>query len=208
MFIVRWLMGHPIIAAWVLAAVAIGLNLGSVKDEEHAVSPNNESIVSSKDVVGKNSSENSPDLTKSTLNISDKNLELKKSQLETSNSQGVAISEVSSKVGDLRETSTSEMLLMAREAYWNNGLEEAVQIYSQLIEIEPNVVEHKGELGNVYWKLGNTKKAADIYSEISMPLIANGKTDIVNNMLGLIGQYYPDRAKVIQMRLGKKVTTE
>ena len=42
-------------------------------------------------------------------------------------------------VQDLTVTSTDDMLVMAREAYWNNGLEEASEIYIKLIELEPDV---------------------------------------------------------------------
>ena len=43
---------------------------------------------------------------------------------------------------------------MAREAYWNNGLEEASQIYTQLIELEPTVIEYRGELGSIKTNTG------------------------------------------------------
>jgi len=108
---------------------------------------------------------------------------------------------VSSVVTDLGYASTEEMLQMAREAYWNNGLDEAVQIYTKLIELEPKIVEHRGELGNVYWKQGYPKKAAGLYSEISIPMIEKGDSDRVANMIGFIGLFYPDRAADIQKRI-------
>ncbi len=202
MFIVRWLMGHPIIAAWVLAALAIVLNLGSTKKEDHIAVANDKNIVVSRDSTVNNIVRVKDEVTAEPkldiLNAKDKS--------NNNHVKGDSSLEKSSlampfKTGDLGDTSTSEMLLMAREAYWNNGLEEAAQIYLQLIEIEPKIVAHRGELGNVYWKLGDSKKAAELYSEIAMPLIKSGKTDIVNNMLNLIGQFYPERAKVIQSNL-------
>ncbi|MEE9328463.1 MAG: hypothetical protein V3U71_14355 [Cocleimonas sp.] len=198
MFIVRWLMGHPIIAAWVLAALAIVLNLDSTKIEEHIAVVNDETIVVPNDLVVSNVDEV---LTEPKLDISNENDKSNNNQVKSKNLLEKPLSVAPFKAGDLSDASTSEMLLMAREAYWNNGLEEAAQIYLQLIEIEPKVVEYRGELGNVYWKLGNSRKAAELYSEIAMPLIKSGKMDIVNNMLSLIGQYYPERAKIIQKRL-------
>ncbi|MEB8430966.1 hypothetical protein OO007_01920 [Cocleimonas sp. KMM 6892] len=104
-------------------------------------------------------------------------------------------------IEDLGQSSTEEMLLMAREAYWNNGLEEASQIYSQLIELEPNVIEYRGELGNVYWRQGYPKKAAQLYSEIAIPMIEQGNAERVANMIGFIGLFYPDRAAEIHKKL-------
>ena len=104
-------------------------------------------------------------------------------------------------IQDLGQSSTEEMLLMAREAYWNNGLDEASQIYTQLIELEPKVIEHRGELGNVYWRQGYPKKAAELYSEIAIPMIEQGNSERVANMIGFIGLFYPDRAAEIHKRL-------
>jgi len=102
---------------------------------------------------------------------------------------------------DLGQATAEEMLLMAREAYWNNGLDEAAQIYKKLIEMEPKVLEYRGELGNVFWKQGYPKKAAELYSDIAIPMIDNGDSDRVANMIGFIGLFYPDRAAEILKRI-------
>lgn len=105
---------------------------------------------------------------------------------------------------DLSSSSNEEMLLIAREAYWNNGLDEAAEIYQKLIVLEPNVLDHKGELGNVFWRQGFPKKAAELYSEIAIPMIKEGKGESVANMLGFIGLFYPDRAAQINDHLQVK----
>jgi len=97
--------------------------------------------------------------------------------------------------------STEDMLVMAREAYWNNGLEEASEIYIKLIELEPDVLEHKGELGNVYWRQGFPEKAAELYSEVAIPMIKEGDGERVANMIGFIGLFFPDRAAEINRQL-------
>ena len=97
--------------------------------------------------------------------------------------------------------STAEILLMAREAYWNNGFDEAAELYLQLIKQNPNEIEYKGELGNVYWRQGYSKKAAELYSEIALPMIENGHSDRVANMIGFISLFYPDRATTIHQRI-------
>ena len=93
------------------------------------------------------------------------------------------------------------MLLMAREAYWNNGLEESAQIYQQLISANPDAIDYKGELGNVYWRQGFPKKAAELYAEISLPMIEQGNQDRVANMVGFIGLFYPEKATEIHNKL-------
>jgi len=109
-------------------------------------------------------------------------------------------------ITDLKQLDSGAMLQMAREAYWNNGLDEAAQIYLELIKIEPKVIDHKGELGNVYWRQGYPKKAAELFSEIAIPLIDAGSPDRVTNMLGFIELFYPDRASVIVDRLERLKT--
>ena len=99
------------------------------------------------------------------------------------------------------ETDEDELLLMAREAYWNNGLEESAEIYQKLIELNSEVVDYKGELGNVYWRQGFPKKAAELYAEISLPMIREGNADRVANMVGFIGLYFPEKATDIHNRL-------
>ena len=95
------------------------------------------------------------------------------------------------------ESSTDELLLMAREAYWNNGLDESAEIYQQLIALNPEVVDYKGELGNVYWRQGFPKKAAELYAEISLPMIEQGNSERVANMVGFIGLFFPEKATEI-----------
>ena len=95
------------------------------------------------------------------------------------------------------EMSAEELLLMAREAYWNNGLEESAEIYQLLIASNPEVIDYKGELGNVYWRQGYPKKAAALYAEISLPMIEEGNADKVANMVGFIGLFFPEKATEI-----------
>jgi len=308
MYIVRWLMGHPIIAAWFLAIIAILLNVGNknetdtdsahnddteivetvatseapsaattvatVSDTAATSTATNEEVESKDEVIEKadSSAITEPDSSdvieesvtesvpvspevesksvKSAENTAEANSgavvttttvdsinatsrsypdgltsSAEKANKETETvTQEIITSEVTTSTGnnavvpksktaeaeekgsdatisDLGEISNEEMLLMAREAYWNNGLEEAAQIYKQLIKIEPKVIEHRGELGNVYWRQGYPKKAAELYSEIALPMIEQGNSERVANMVGFIGLFYPDRATEIHKRL-------
>jgi len=105
--------------------------------------------------------------------------------------------------GDLSDQSSDSLLTMAREAYWNNGLEEASTLYNELIRREPEVFGHKGELGNVLWKQGQPKKAAGLYAEIAKPMIEAGNTERVSNMVGFISLFFPEKAKAISEMLPK-----
>lgn len=117
------------------------------------------------------------------------------------NAQGVTKKVASSNEGsELTQVNPSELLLMAREAYWNNGLDEAADLYNQLIILEPSIIEHKGELGNVYWRQGYPKKAAELYSEIALPMIEKGNSEKVANMVGFINLFYPKKAAEIQQK--------
>ncbi len=254
MYIVRWLMGHPIIATWVLGAIAILLTLGSgtkeregedqppsmhsssleaqdlpaaktdkkdhgkamavkVDDDSDALKPLGDTTTSS-DTEKKSMTASIRSIKSTTsvavVNDNDEPSTGKENIEETSVSNteqfnvpvvGQAAQE---DVGDLGQSSTEEMLQMAREAYWNNGLDEAAQIYKQLIKLEPMVIEHKGELGNVYWRQGYPKKAAELYSEIAVPMIESGGSDRVANMIGFIGLFYPDRAAKIHVLIQSK----
>ncbi len=140
--------------------------------------------------------ENTPDVT----NGADNNqIKQKTDQMQTA--VAVPVPTFSEGAAGLENTSADEMLLMAREAYWNNGLEEAAEIYIELIKKQPQKIEYKGELGNVYWRLGYPKKAAELYSEIALPMIEAGHATRVSNMVGFVGLFYPDRAAVIHQKL-------
>ncbi|PID46073.1 MAG: hypothetical protein CSB47_06045 [Proteobacteria bacterium] len=106
-------------------------------------------------------------------------------------------------VKGLAEKSNEDLLMMAREAFWNNGLDEAVEFYQVLIEREPSVIEHKGELGNVFWRQGFPRKAAELYAEIAEPMIEQGNGERVANMVGFIGLFFPERAAKIRVLLDK-----
>jgi len=238
-------MGHPILAAWILAAIAILLNFTMVDKEEETVASQPETVIEESINTQPNASNGvlSQEPTEITEVLAEDSLADKTEQtvaaITTTTSEvnfpsADEVNNLSSDEGkraenaiadnkltkssltivnaddenneenvisDLSELNPEEMLTMAREAYWNNGLDEAAQIYKHLIKIEPDKIEHRGELGNVYWRQGYPKQAAKLYSEISLPMIEQGKADRVANMIGFIGLFYPDRAAEIHKRL-------
>ena len=243
MYIVRWLMGHPIIATWVLSAIAVLLAFSSSSQKDHDTVVKGDSSVSasieevkaeisnkltdgkiiSKPVVKTDVIENQGKVTfAGSKTIKNEVIESEDgakavnapfsapsktddatAQQPTPNESN-ALNSTLTASADLGQSTTEEMLLMAREAYWNNGLDEAAQIYEKLIEVEPKVLEHRGELGNVYWRQGYPKKAAELYSEIAIPMIEQGGKERVANMIGFIGLFYPDRAAEIHKQIQLK----
>jgi len=281
MYIVRWLMTHPIIAIWVLGGIAILLSWGGADKVTHET---NETAVShqletstkatntdhkinaltletAKTKTAKNVAENVANATTKSNSHADATTHentANKTAVETNaetnpdtnpnTNKGTIIAPTdhsSAVVNEVKETldkkvnktteaetkaepvavviaqvqsekqvpseadssnlaqssDAAEILVMAREAYWNGGFDESAELYMQLIKLEPDNINYKGELGNVYWKQGYPKKAAELYSEIALPMIENGNSDSVANMVGFIGLFFPDRAAKIHQKL-------
>ncbi len=98
----------------------------------------------------------------------------------------------------------AELLQYARMAFNQKAMDKSVAIYKHLIKQNPNVIEYKGELGNVFYHQNKPKEAAALYAEIALPLIQQGKAKQVSNMLGFIGAFYPEKATEISKRLMTK----
>jgi len=238
MYIIRWLLGNPIVMTWMVLAfgvIATLLFFGSgSKNKEETLSPGTAAISSVEEInIAIDNDGKEPESTiiikEEALIVvsSDKVKDDSSEKVEKLLSKETAVATLSPAVEpiksglqeikapvdntaaldksnattDLSQVTNEEMLLMAREAYWNNGLDEAAQIYNKLIENEPEVFEHKGELGNVYWRQGYPEKAAELYSEIAIPMIESGGSDRVANMIGFIGLFYPERAAEIHKKM-------
>ena len=208
MYIFRWLMKHPIIILALyflsIAAILYSMTGGGSSDIVDAAK------VEKVDTAEVDLSE-APAIEPSTLtsalvtgDTSEETTNTEVNQLVETTEAGVEPTAVTDETQSTEELSAQfsemnadELLLMAREAYWNNGLDESAQIYQQLIELNPDVVDYKGELGNVYWRQGFPKKAAELYAEISLPMIEDGNADRVANMVGFIGLFFPEKATEI-----------
>ena len=213
MYIVRWLTHHPIVAIWALTIIALLLSMGGGKTDKTNVASNeatnvvkqSEPVTSDgKSVVDVNTSadnhSNGGEIT--TAATTTPSATISASDLSSSKTdEHLQKDEASVLLNSLEDKATDDLLLMAREAFWNNGLDEAISIYQQLVQREPKVMEHKGELANVYWKQGFSAKAAGIYAEIAIPMIEIGKADRVESMVGFIKQYHPEKAVEIEKHL-------
>jgi len=221
MYIFRWLMKHPVIilALYFLSIVAILYSMtggnssiknidgslvkkGSISNyfTKHGVDISNAPIIEPSTlttalVTGDSSdTEDKQELKEATEGENQQEIEPPE---VIADSSAIAETQATDTETQFSEMNAEELLLMAREAYWNNGLEESAQIYQQLIELYPDVVDYKGELGNVYWRQGFPKKAAELYAEISLPMIEDGNADRVANMVGFIGLFFPEKATEI-----------
>ena len=98
---------------------------------------------------------------------------------------------------DYNAMSSDDLLQLAREAFWQNNKDKSAEIYQLLVKRSPDTLSYKGELANVYWHQNKQRESAALYAEIAMPMIKQGKTREVANMLGFIGVFFPEKAREI-----------
>ncbi|HFC93526.1 MAG TPA: hypothetical protein ENJ51_12020 [Leucothrix mucor] len=226
MYIVRWFVGHPIMSIWALAIIALLLNMSGESKKHGAgdVSTEQAQTTATKTAGHEHVAGEKADTTTQTESATTQTGATKQANVVSHEAQTkVAAISAQSATSDLlspsasdatvkgaqqalsmqglNSQSTDDLLLMAREAYWNNGLDEATAIYKQLIQSEPTVVEYKGELGNVYWKQGFPKKATALYAEIALSMIKNGHAERVENMISSIELFHPEKAAEIKKTL-------
>lgn len=94
-------------------------------------------------------------------------------------------------------TSNVDLLRAAREAYWSDEFDNAIGFYTSLLKQEPDSIQYKGELANVYWKKGDAANAANLYADIAPALVAQGRTTEVLNMKLYVDTVDPELAKKI-----------
>ena len=94
-----------------------------------------------------------------------------------------------------------DLLRAAREAYWSNEYDRAIEFYQALIQQEPNNLAAQGELANVYWWQGNTQKASELFSQLAPKLAAQGRQQEALNMKLYVEMVNPALAK--SMNLGQ-----
>lgn len=227
MHILRWLMKHPIMLAWLLAIVAILLNfsMGS-KSGEHA-----------KEVAAAHSQEAAPAAAPAPAAQM-----AEQAPAPEANAQQVATPEAAPAVAAQQQVAAAEtaksdtaqqagapapqqaatpaqapvaaaaapaadtpadLLRAAREAYWSNELDRAIELYTTLVKQSPDSLEYKGELANVYWKQGNSQQAATLFAEVAPKLAEQGRVTEALNMKLYVDMVSPELAKQIDASLKK-----
>lgn len=100
-------------------------------------------------------------------------------------------------------TAPDDVLLAAREAYWNDDLKSSIEFYKTLVQKAPDSLQYKGELANVYWKHGDAQQAANLFAEIAPKLATAGRTTEAFNMKLYIYMVDPALAKSIDADVNK-----
>lgn len=96
---------------------------------------------------------------------------------------------------DIASMANKDLLFQARNAFWQHNYDQSTEYYQELVNRDPESIEYRGELGNVFWHAGKEREAAAMYVQIAEPMIAAGRGQEVLNILGFIGAYFPDQAK-------------
>lgn len=221
MFIVRWLLSHPLLLAWALAILTILLNFGSgskdyaehgddahakqeqhhedkahAKPEGHAEKAHAEAPAA-KPVAAEATPETAP--TAEAAPIAETAPEAEPVVTETATDPNVVVAAPQTPAAVPAEN----LLMMARNAYWQGDFATSTQYYNQLIKQAPDEISHQGELANVLWKNNQPKEAAALYADIAIPMIEAGKRNEVMNLVGFIGVYFPEKAQAISAALNK-----
>ena len=107
---------------------------------------------------------------------------------------------------DKEAASYKEILHAARTAYVNSKFKVAVEKYKELIALEDHEADFYGELGNVYYAMGNWDKAGETYYEAAQRLIESGKVSQVYYLQRVLQGLNKDLATKLsqQMQVNQK----
>jgi tetratricopeptide (TPR) repeat protein len=238
MHILRWLLKHPIMLAWLLALIAILLNFSmggrdSLEQAQEASAEHGQAVsqapaaqeqteakpqeqaaqAGGQDVVVAPASEPQAAVAETQPELAavvppSAPVEAVQQQTEPAVPAAVAPVDTTAAQQPAPEASAApasaeDLLQAAREAYWSNELDSAAGFYQSLVKKVPDSVEYKGELANVYWKQGNARQAAELFTEIAPKLAAAGRATEALNMKLYVDMVDPELAKKIDAALGK-----
>lgn len=99
--------------------------------------------------------------------------------------------------------SYKDILLQARIAFSREDFKLAVRKYKELILLESYEADFHGELGNVYYAMGNWSMAGNMYYEAALRLIENGQLSQVGYLQRVIQGLNEGYAKKLENRLLK-----
>ena len=197
-------MKHPIMLAWLLAIIAILLNFSMVDQNGEEQAAHGQAAetthVAEQAKPGQAVVEAAHDETTAQVGA--------ESAPAVTAAQAVAPAEqaappaaVSAVSAQPTQASEADLLRAAREAYWSNELDSAVGFYTSLLTQQPDSIEYKGELANVYWKQGKAHEAAQLFTEIAPKLAAQGRVTEAFNMKLYVDMVDPELAKQIDAAL-------
>ncbi len=200
MHMLRWLMKHPIMLAWLLAIVAILLNFGvGSKQGEQA-----EAVVAH-DATAQQAAPAEMTAEPAKVDVAAVVAAAEPAKVEVAVAAPAA-EPAKVDVAAAQQASANapaDLLRAAREAYWANELDRAVGLYTDLLKQTPDSLEYKGELANVYWKQGNAEQASKLFAEVAPKLAEQGRTSEALNMKLYVDMVNPELAKQIDAALKK-----
>lgn len=92
-------------------------------------------------------------------------------------------------------------LLSARQDYWNRDYAQAIDKYQRLIQQYPDKPDYLGELGNIYYTLNDTKRAANLYYRAARLLLEQNKFQHAASLLAPITALDRELADSLQQQL-------
>jgi len=87
-------------------------------------------------------------------------------------------------------------------AFLDGKVEQAIQLYAQLTELNGNDPNIPGELGNVLYSQGKWKEAGAAYYEAATRLLARGEMGQVQYLYRVIQGLDPESAEKLRSQLG------
>ena len=104
---------------------------------------------------------------------------------------------------DKEYASSAALLKVARIAYQEGNPHVAIKIYKELIELENDEADFYGELGNVYYAIGNWNEAGLAYYEAATRLIEQNKFAQVGYLQRVIQGLNTEQAEKLAEQLSR-----
>jgi len=89
----------------------------------------------------------------------------------------------------------------ARKAYWRRDMKKAIELYEALIKAHPKQADAIGELGNIYFMMGNRDKAAETYLAAGDLLVALDRPLAANKALTPLRMLSPEKADALRSKI-------
>ncbi|RMG27759.1 MAG: tetratricopeptide repeat protein [Gammaproteobacteria bacterium] len=97
-------------------------------------------------------------------------------------------------------SSPHDLLVQARQAYWQGHPEQAVTLYRRVLEQSPDPAV-LGELGNVYFQMGRWQDAARTYARAAERYARRGDRSTVMRLMAIVQRIDPQAARQLQEHL-------
>lgn len=138
----------------------------------------------------------------SSVTTSDAHKDIKTPEVDNKAEQNDTMAVIDS--NNTQEQQYFQIISKARQAFWQNKYKESVTLYEQAILHLPSRVDAYGELGNVYYAMGEWSRAGENLYLAALRLIESGQLEQARYLSTVIKGLKPERAK----ELDKKLATE